>query len=138
MTATICGSAGLADRTKVMNECFEVNESRNSHLCAVGTDLNVTDRFLGTVRRLTNRLHHQPIYARRHSGRFSLEQDMTKETKEGGSNACEFYEAERPTELVRSHAYGYGGGYAKLADYTTEPTPPEANGAEIKKEYPTT
>jgi len=41
---------------------------------------------------------------------------------------------DRPNELVRSHAYGYGGGYAKLADYTTPPSPSDADGAENEKD----
>jgi hypothetical protein len=42
-------------------------------------------------------------------------------------------QTDRPYELVRSHAYGYGGGYAKLADYTTPPSPSDEDGTENEK-----
>jgi hypothetical protein len=41
---------------------------------------------------------------------------------------------DRPDELVRSHAYGYGGGYAKLDDYITPPSASDADGAENEKD----
>ena len=61
---------------------------------------------------------------------------MTQEAKEGGGNACHFHGSDRPTEVVRSHSYGGGGGYAKLSDCIAVPILPDAEGTEEKKGAP--